>query len=405
MTATVTPTLGDVAIDMLWTLNPPATRSAADFEQDIYVLWPGEIVGELPAVQADPKLERYIETRGFTVISSGRVPLSARSAYELESDAPPEVIRGGATFVTFVRQGGALGLTTPATYMHVPWHPKMTNRAWLMSLRFQARGMLKPKPATWLEATFSGRRNRFELTFNDMRPRAVFPLYFESRERVLRLADDPSQLVMQFAQATNLKIDEITPGSAVRRRHESLEQTEVVSRFLDTSEGIAPQALTIQFGYFSELQSWAPIVIPIVFFLLGNLLRPPLQSLGAKVVRVAGARLAIFPRRGVAERQTGVVLTREQLAGIVPGETTKRQVLALAPGPPEEFEQYHDPEHRTLIFRGRRLFPHRSRRFWFVTAVDGWDVEEHEVEVELANDVVRNVHARVRRAELDEPPR
>ena len=401
----MTPKLGDVAVEILWTLNPPSNQSAADLEQDIYVLWPGEVAGEPSVGQPDPKLERYITDRGFTAIDSGRVALSARSAYELETAAPPEPIRGGATFVTFVRQGGALGLTSPATYIHVPWHPKMTNRAWLMSLRFQARGMLKPKPATWMEATFWGRRNRFELTFNDVRPRAVFPLYFESRDRVLRLADDPSQLVMLFAHAGHVKVDEITPGTAVRRRHESLEETEMISRFLDTSEGMAPQALTVQFGYFSELQSWAPIAIPIVFFLLGNLLRPPLQTIGAKIVRVMSAHLAFGPLRGNVERQTGVILSREQVAKIVPGETTKAEVLALAPGPPEEFEQLHAPAHRTLIFRGRRLFPHRSRKFAWLTAVDGWDVEEHEVEVELEHELVRKVQARVRRAELDEPPR
>src|SRR5205085_9229539 len=120
-----------------------------------------------------------------------------------------ETIPGGAAFATFVRQGGALGLTAPATYIRVPWNPKMTNRAWLMNLRFKARGLVKPKSATWVESVFWGDRHRLELAFNDVRSRALFPLYFEHRDRVLRLADDPSQLVMLFGEAERLKIDEM----------------------------------------------------------------------------------------------------------------------------------------------------------------------------------------------------
>ena len=403
VTATVTPKLGDVTIDVMWGLNPPGTRSAADLEQSIYLLWPGEIAPDPASGKADPALNRYLETRGFTIIEDGRVPVFARSAYQLESDAPPERIPGGAAFVTFVRQGGALGMTSAATYIRIPWHPKMTNRAWLMDLRFQARGMLKRKPSTWLESTFWGPRYHFELTFNDVRPRAVFPVYFEHRNRVLRLAEDPSQLVVLFSDANRLKIDEITPGSAVRRRHESLEETEMVSRFLDASEGIVPQALTVQLGYFSGLQSWAPLLIPIFFFVLGNFVRPPMEVMVKRIGRTFLSRLAISPRKaGQPERETGVVFTREQLARVVPGQTTREQLLEMARGMPEEFEQLNAPDRRTLIFRGRRLVPRRARRYGWVTTVGAWDVEHHEVEVEMERDVVRDVQARVRRGEMAE---
>jgi hypothetical protein len=401
--ATVTPNVDAVTIDVLWTLNVPATRSAADMEQTIYLLWPGEVVPDPQAGKSDPELNKYVEDRGFTVIEDGRVALLARSAYQLETDAPPERFPTGAAVVTFVRQGGALGMTTPASYIRVPWHPKMTNRAWLMNLRFEARGLLKPKPATWVEATFFGRRQRFELSFNDVRSRALFPIYFENRDRVLRLTEDPSQLMMLFTEAERLKIDEIAPPGAMRRRHESLERTEVLSRFLDTSEGIVPQTLTAQFGYFAGLQSWAPILIPVFFFLLGNVVRPliegPVKRLGASFFsRFHIGRAATQP-----ERETGVVLSREQVAQIVPGETTREQVLQLAGDAPEEFEQLTAPDRRTLIFRGRRLVPRRHRRFGWVARVDEWDVEQHELEIELDHDVVRDVQARVRRTHLTDP--
>jgi len=401
--ASVTPKLDAVTVDVLWSLVVPPNRSAADLEQTIYLLWPGEILPDPKAGKADPALNRYVEERGFTVIEDGRVGLFAHSAYQLETDAPPEAIPGGAAFVTFVRQGGVLGLTAPATYIRVPWHPKMTNRAWLMNVRFRALGLLKPKPATWVESTFWGNRYRFELVFNDSRSRALFPIYVENRDRILRLADDPSQLVMLFAEAERLKIDDISPGTATRSRHESLERTEVVSRFLDASEGIVPQTLTVQFGYFSGLQSWAPILIPIFFFVAGNLVRPIIEGPVKRLGQTFISRIHIGPAGPKPERDTGVVLSREDLAKIVPGETTREQVLQLAGGNAEEFEQLNTPDRRTLIFRGRRVVPRRSRRFGWVVTVDAWDVEQHELEIVLDHDVVHDVQARVRRAHLTDP--
>lgn len=401
---TVTPNLDAVTIEVLWTLNVPATRSAADFEQTIYLLWPGEIVPDPAAGKTDPDLTKFVEDRGFTVIGDGRVALLARSAYQLETDVAPEQLPAAAV-VTFVRQGGALGLTTPASYIRIPWHPKMTNRAWLMTLRFDTRGVLKPKPATWVEATFWGHRYRFELGFNDVRSRALFPLYFEHRDRVLRLTEDPSQLMIQFSDAERLKIDEIAPPGAMRRRHEALERTEVVSRFLDTAAAIVPQTLTVQFGYYQGLQSWAPILIPVFFFMLGNVVRPLMAGPVARIGRNFIARIQFGRAKTQPERESGVILSREQVARIVPGETTREQVLEIAGGLPEEFEQLTAPDRRTLIFRGRRVVPRQSRRFGFglFARVEAWDVEQHEVEVQLEHDVVRDVQARVRRLHLTDP--
>jgi hypothetical protein len=400
VTASVSPSL-DVTVDVLWSLTVPPTRSATEFEQTITLLWPGEIVANREAGAADPALNREIEARGFTIIEDGRVELLARSAYQLETDAPPEKIPGGAAFATFVRQGGALGLTAPASTIQVPWHPKMTNRAWLMNARFRARGLLKPKPATWIESTFWGDRYRFELAFNDVRSRALFPLYFEHRDRVLTLAPDPSQLVMLFAEADRLKIDEIAPGSATRRRHESLEQTEVISRFLDTSEGLVPQTLTVQFGYFAGLQWWAPILIPALFFVLGNALRPAIAAGATRLGRLVTSRLHFGARTTL--RETGTVLSREQIARIVPGETTRAKVLEIAGAGPDEVEQMETPTRRALIYRGRRVIPRPRRRFGWVATVGAWEIEDHEVEIVLERETVQNVQARVRHSLRRDP--
>ena len=390
-----------VTIDILWTLNAPPNRSASELEQTIFLLWPSEIVPNPQAGKADPLLNKYLEARGYSVIEDGRVELFAQSAYQLESDAPPERIETGASFATFVRQGGVLGMTSAASELRIPWHPKMTNRAWLMNVRFNARGLITRKPATWVESTFWGNRYRFELAFNDVRSRALFPIYFENRDRLLRLTDDPSQLIMLFPTADRLKLDEIAPASATRRRHESLENTEIVQRYLDSSEGLVPQTLTVQFGYFTELQSWAPVLIPVFFFILGNIVRPPLQAAATRLGKSFLARIRVGPAaEGPRERADGVLLSREQLARLVPGQTTRDQLIEIAGGYPEEVEQIHAPDRRTLIYRGRRVVPRRSHHMPWVATVRGWDVELHEVEVELERDVVRDVRAHVRRSHM-----
>jgi hypothetical protein len=156
----------------------------------------------------------------------------------------------------------------------------------------------------------------------------------------------------------------------------------------------------VQFGYFSGLQSWAPILIPIVFFVLGNAVRPLIEVLSRKLGRFYVTRIRFWSRTRPPQDDTGVVLSREQIARILPGQTTREEVLAIAGGEPEEFEQLDAPDRRTLIFRGERAVPRRARRFGWVTAVDAWLVERHEVEVELERDVVRDVRARVRRSQL-----
>jgi hypothetical protein len=50
------------------------------------------------------------------------------------------------------------------------------------------------------------------------------------------------------------------------------------------------------------------------------------------------------------------------------------------------------------------VVPRHAHRFGWVTTVGAWDVEHHEVEVELERDVVRDVQAQVRRSQLEGPP-
>jgi hypothetical protein len=398
--ATVAPDTEVVTLDVLWSLVIPPNTAGAAVEQDLYLLWPNSVDGDQTAGAADPALAAYVKSRGFTPIAEGRLPLLAKSLYRIGEELPPEPVKGGAPFVTFVRQGGPLGLTSPVTYVRIPWTPLMANRTWLMNLRMELTDLMKRRKATWIDDLFWGPQHTISLTFNDTRPRALFPLYFERRDRVVRLADDPSQLLVNLRDADHLKIHEFYPGSARRRLSETLDSTEEIALFLDSSEGISPQVLTVQFGYFKGMRSWAPVLIPIAFFALGNLAMPIFMMLVRRVSAALKGRVQFGP--GSAERQTGAVLSRETLARIVPGVTTYEEVLRYCGPEAEEHEQLTAPGRRTLIYRGRRVAPQGPRRLGWLLTVRRWSIEQHEVEITLEHNVVTDVQARVRRSPLTE---
>jgi hypothetical protein len=402
--ASVTPTLGPIPVDVLFSVVVPPTKSFGDVEQSLYLLWPGDLVGDPKLGAPEPALEQDITARGFTVIGGGRLALTARNLYQLGKPTPPEALPGGAPFVTFVREGGALGLSSPAAWVRIPWNPRFANRVYLIGLHLTTKGLIKDKAGTWFEHTFWGPRHRLSVSFNEIRHRAVFPLYFQHRDQVVRLAEDPAQIIVNFAEADHLKIDELFPQSARRQMSESLESTESVSLFLDRSEGLQPQVLTVQFGYFTRLQSWAPVLIPALFFALGNGAGVLVRSVTERLSKRWAGRLE-FGRvqKAPKVRTHGVVLDADTLRKIVPGQTTYEQVLRLCGRQVEELARLTSPDRRTLVYRGRRIVPRRRRALAWLATVEHWDAEQHEVDIELERDVVRDVQARVRRSRLSAP--
>jgi hypothetical protein len=401
--ASVTPELADLVVDVFWSLVLPPGAPASAGQGDLVLLWPSAVISASGLGPADPTVVRYVEERGFVSIEDGRLELSARKL-SASTERTQEPIAGGAPFVTFVRQGGALGLTSPATYVRIPWTPRMVEPGWLMRLSIKTKGLVKPKPGTWTERAFWGPRFRLLLSFQDVNARGLFPLYLEHRAHVIRLAEDPAQLRIDFAKADHLKIDEISPPSSRRQMSETRDNTEVVTLFLDRSEGITPQTLTVQFGYFSDLQSWAPILIPIAFFALGNLAAPIFKILGLRMARAVRARIHVGrPGRSQAVPGAGVVLSDEILARIKPGETTLEEVQRLC-GPCEEEEQQLGASgRRRLVYRGRRLVPQRKRSWGWIGTVDHWEMEHQEVSITVEHGVVSDVQARVRRTRLAHP--
>ena len=313
--ANVGPKAGPIEVSLLFSLVVPASVSAAALEQSLYLLWPGEVDGEPVAGAPDPELRRTVEGRGFQVTREGRLPLAARAIYSGGERQKPEPIAGGAPFVTYTREAGPLGQGTPGSWIRIPWTPRLIDRSWLVELRMRLTGLRRQKQATWLENALWGERHVITLGFNDVRTRATFPMYLAYRDRVVHLSDDPSQLIITFADSTHLKIHEVYPGSSQRRSSETRQATEIVSAYLDPSEGLRPQVLSVQFGYFNGWKAWSPLLFAALFFILGNLAGPLVTML----VKTLGARLQgriqFGPRSGApAQRETGTIVPRETLA-------------------------------------------------------------------------------------------
>ncbi|MGH7346731.1 MAG: hypothetical protein ACREK4_17610, partial [Candidatus Rokuibacteriota bacterium] len=402
--ANVGPGHGPVEVSVLFGLVVPPTAGGGALAQDLYLLWPGEVDAEPVPGAPDPEIRRTIEGRGFQVTREGRLPLTARAIYSGRDRPKAEPIAGGAPFVAYSREPGPLGQGAPASWIRIPWTPRLGDREWLVELRMRLTGLRRQKQATWLEHTLWGERHVVTLSFNDVRTRATFPMYLAHRDRVVRLADDPSQLVINFADADHLKIHEVYPGSSQRRPSETRRATEIVSAYLDPSEGIRPQVLTVQFGYFTGWKAWSPLLFAALFFVLGNLAGPLVTMLVKTVSARLQGRIQFGPPGDApGRRETGTIIPREALARLAPGETTYAQVLDLCGPDPEERERLSPPGRRTLVYRGRRMVPHRPRRLGWLATVNRWDIEHHEVEIELEGDRVLDVQAQVNRSRLSQP--
>jgi hypothetical protein len=403
--ASIDPSLGPVTVDVLWTLAVPPTRSALGLEQDLYLLWPAEIRSEGSAV-GDAALADYVRRRGFSVIREGNLPLFVERLYGRRGGTPAEREAGTASFVSFQHVGlETLGVRPTASMIKIPWSQDLVNRVRLMKLRLRLDGAMRRKRTTWLEELVRGPRQVLSLSFNDIRNRALFPLYLENRDRAIALASEPSQMLVQFAEAQRLRIDEIYPGTGARQPTEGESGSETVSVFLDTSEGAVPQLLTVQFGYTTRWQAWVPILIPVAFFVLGRMTGPLIERLARGLGRRVSARLRFGSAASAATPGRGALLPRETLARIVPGRTTHEEVLALCGQDTlEEQERLGAPERRTLVYRGRQVVPKRERRLlWILSSVSDWELDEQEVEITLERGIVQDVQVRARRTRLPHP--
>jgi hypothetical protein len=401
--ATVMPSLMPVDLEVRWALDIQPGKSRIGIEQNIFLLWPGEVASPLGDAKVDKALEKYVEARGFSVVGGGSLPLYAQSIYAEGVEGAPKPV-GEAPYVTFVQDSHALGLSPPGTWIRIPWTPQMANVTFMMSLRMRIAGVIKPRQAHWFETIFTGERHQFSLSFNEVRDRPIFPMYAEHRDRAIRLAEAPAELVVHFTRSDHLRIEQVYPPTSMRRLSETLESTEVVSLFMGSADGIVPQHLTVQFGYFSRLQGVMIVLIPLLLLAAGPALGPVLGRSAVALVTRLRARLHLgVPGAGARPRERGVILGQEVLDHIVPGKTSREDVLRICGREVEEEERRGEPDRSVLVYRGWRAVPETRQRMRWVATVEAWAVLAQEARIEIERGLVKDVQVRFRRSRGPRP--
>src|SRR5262249_29944838 len=278
------------------------------------------------------------------------------------------------------------------SFLKIPWTPLLADPVALTSLTMRVKDLITPKPATWYEELFWGRRYILTLGAGTAGSVAFSSVYAGQRDGVMRLAGAFSSLGATFEAADPLRIEDVSPPTATRRPSRVRAGVENVSLPLTGAEGSMPQALRVQFTYFSGRIAWRPVLISLVLLILGNLMGAFMFT--QEVTRFVRRRLHLGSADG---RRRGMVPGPEALERLVPAVTTRDGVLAACGAPDEERERRASSGEHITIFRGTRLIPESRLRFGKLQTVRRWDEEQHEVEITLERDRVRNVESRVRR--------
>jgi len=107
-----------------------------------------------------------------------------------------------------------------------------------------------------------------------------------------------------------------------------------------------------------------------------------------------GPRVHLGARWGAGAARAAWCPRPETLARIRPGETTCDEVLRICGASPEEEARLPSGETRMLVYSRAAGGNHTGGRSfgWFGT-VSRWDVEHHEVQIELDHDCVRDIQA------------
>jgi hypothetical protein len=202
----------------------------------------------------------------------------------------------------------------------------------------------------------------------------LYSIYFDHRDRVVRLAREFSQVMATFADSDHLLIDEVEPAAATRRPSRVRAGSEVVALVLNPVDGIAPQNMKVQFSYFSGRIAWRPIVVSIALLLLTNI--GGALMFGREMFGVARARRRA---RAAAGRMRAEWLTGDAQAATLVGRATYEDIVARWGPPDEDRERLSIPGRRTLVYRARN------------------NGQTHEVEIEITNGRVTEIERRVHR--------
>jgi len=371
--ASVSPGLGPVMVNVSWSLTSRPGRQPAPVDQDLYLLWPAEIAEPTLPGAADPEVVREIEGRGFVVAGSGRLMLRTRDRMQVGTAALGEPIDVSASYVSFSRTGSQSGAVT---YIKIPWTRKLVDPLSLVALALPLRGLIVPKTAPWIDELFWGRRLILTAGFGDLGPPSLglFALYYERRDRIVHLAREYSLVIANFGDSDHLKIEEISPASAVRRQSRVRAGNEVVALALLPAEDVTAQSLRVQFHYFSGRINWRPVVVSVILILVTNF--AGVLILSKDVSRRIRRRIRARRRfAAVPGPPNGAAPSRDTVGALIPAGTSYADVVGRLGEPDEERERVTPPGRRTMIYRG----------------ANGNGAGQYEVAVELHDDRVREV--------------
>ena len=364
-----------VTVNLSFSLTLRRGVSRVAMEQDLFLLWPAEVAEPTAPGPADPALGRDIH-EGLVVLNSGRLALRSRDRTLVGTGQLGEVLPEVASYVTVTRRGPLANQVSPVTYIKIPWTPKLVDPHTVTTLVMPMRGLVTPKPASWVAETFWGQRWILTVGFGDLGSPVMplYALYFDHRDRVVRLAREFSQVIATFSDSDHLLIDGIEPPAATRRPSRIRAGSEVVSLVLTPVEGIAPQNVQVQFSYFSGRIAWRPIVVSLALLLLTNIAGAVM--FGREMFGVVRARRRA---RAAAGRLRAEWLAGDAQAVTLVGAATYEDVVARWGPPDEDAERLSTPGRRTMVYRARR------------------NGQAHEVEIEIADGRVTEIERRVYR--------
>ena len=371
--ANVSPGPGPVTVNLSWSLTMRPGKQPEEIGQDLYLLWPAEIAESTAPGPAEPEVVREIEGRGFAVAGSGRLMLRRRDRMQVGTAALGDPIEVTASYASFARAGSQSGAVT---YIKIPWTPRLVDPLSLVALALPLRGLIVPKAGTWIDELFWGRRYILTTGFGDLGPPALglFALYYERRDRIVHLAREYSLVIANFGDSDHLKLEEISPATAVRRQSRVRAGGEVVALALLPAEDITAQSLRVQFQYFGGRINWRPVIVSVVLILVTNF--AGVLILSKDVSRRIRRRMRARRRFAAAPRPAnGAVPSRDAVGALIPAGTSYGDVVARLGQPDEERERVTPPGRRTMIYRG----------------TNGNGAGQYEVAVELHDDRVREV--------------
>src|SRR5262245_4167705 len=172
--ANVRPDLS-VTVNLSFSLTPRPGATRADLEQDLYWLWPAEVAEPSARGPTDPALGRELH-RELVAVAGGRLLLRSRDRTLVGTGQLGETRSEAASYVTVSRRGSLGNQIAPVSYIKIPRTPDLTDPQRVITLVVPLKGLVTPKPASWVAETFWGRRWFLTVGFGDLGS-PVMPLY------------------------------------------------------------------------------------------------------------------------------------------------------------------------------------------------------------------------------------